>query len=161
MPGSGAKAGHCGRSAGGMAVVTSRWHAGWTVQVRNLMAQTSAHFPSASPGSVCVRAPYKEGGTRTSTGSSRCEGKQSCVPCVWCGPRAAIKQARWPLVLSEWLLSEPSSRRVGPQDVQRYRRLARRGRSARAIARRCGRSHATVNRWLARDVVVSTRQASQ
>jgi transposase-like protein len=47
------------------------------------------------------------------------------------------------------LLRTPSYRRVTPEEVARYQRLARNGRSARATARRYGRSHATVNRWLA------------
>jgi len=47
------------------------------------------------------------------------------------------------------LLRTPSYRRVRMDEVARYRRLARTGRSARSIARRYGRSHATVNRWLA------------
>ena len=50
------------------------------------------------------------------------------------------------------LLRQPSYQRVGPEEVRRYQRLLRNGRSVRSIARWCGRSHATVRRWLARDV---------
>ena len=46
------------------------------------------------------------------------------------------------------LLRTPSYRRVGPEEVARYRRLAGRGRSVRSIARRFGRSHSTVARWV-------------
>jgi len=46
------------------------------------------------------------------------------------------------------LLRTPSYRRVTPEEVRRYRRLAQKGRSVRSIARRCGRSHSTVRRWL-------------
>jgi hypothetical protein len=49
------------------------------------------------------------------------------------------------------LLRQPSYRWVTPDEVQRYQRLARRGRSVRSIARQCGRSHGTVRRWLQRD----------
>jgi len=45
-------------------------------------------------------------------------------------------------------LRGPSYKRVTPEEVQRYPRLLRNGRSVRSIARRCGRSHATVRRWL-------------
>jgi DNA invertase Pin-like site-specific DNA recombinase len=51
------------------------------------------------------------------------------------------------------LLRQPSYKRVTAAEVERYRRLQRNGRSVRAIARRYGRSHATVRRWLAREVV--------
>jgi Helix-turn-helix domain len=46
------------------------------------------------------------------------------------------------------LLRTPSYRRVSLEEVQRYQRLALKGRSVRAIARCCGRSHSTVQRWL-------------
>ena len=49
------------------------------------------------------------------------------------------------------LLRTPSYRRVTAEEVARYLRIRRRGLSARAIARKFGRSHATVNRWLTRD----------
>jgi len=56
------------------------------------------------------------------------------------------------------LLRQPSYRRVTPEEVRRYQRLLRNGRSAREIARRCGRSHATVSRWL---VTQSGHETSQ
>jgi hypothetical protein len=58
MPISGARAGHCGRSAGGMGGVTSPWRGGWSAQDKNSVAQTATHFPSACLGSVCVRPLY-------------------------------------------------------------------------------------------------------
>jgi len=55
------------------------------------------------------------------------------------------------------LLRTPSYRRVTPDEVQRYQRLARRGRSVRSIARQCGRSHATVRKWLMEMLSACTR----
>jgi len=37
------------------------------------------------------------------------------------------------------LLRQPAYRRVSPEEVRRYQRLLRNGRSVRSIARRCGR----------------------
>jgi len=42
----------------------------------------------------------------------------------------------------------PAYRRVTLDEVMQFRRLRRRGRSARWIARRFRRSHHTVTRWL-------------